>query len=579
MTPEEISHQPTEPQTDHTPPENAEPGDAPKKKRRRRRRKPGEGEAKGEAQGEAASAPQAAPEPRSSESASKPGASERESRPETDDGAPRKKRRRRRGRGQREEGPRDPEAAPEQGDRRRIRRAPGDVSNAEVFEQQATFHDLGLNEDILRGLDEAGFRQPTYIQAALIPPALTGRDVLGQAKTGTGKTAAFGLPLLHLCEPGLPMQAVILAPTRELAIQITEEINDLGRHSPCHAVTIYGGQRIMTQVDKLRHNPEIIVGTPGRVLDMVDRGHLHFKNIRFAVLDEVDRMFDIGFRDDIRRILRQCPNDRQTIVVSATFNPEIEDLARRYMRDPEKIVTSAGSLTASLVEQHYLTVEPWDKKRLLLHVLQHEEPALTLIFCRLKRTVDELARYLSQHGVEAHAMHGDLSQSQRTATMRRFKEGGLAVLIASDLASRGIDVDGISHVVNYDLPDDPDLYIHRIGRTARAGMKGVAWSFVTSAQGKLLTQIEHLVNAEIPQLDYPDFEHGARPGGWRDEPTGGRPPLDIPETAPAKSRFATEAPAEATQDAATLAAKFPGGVVPTKLPPKRMQGRVRTRGR
>ncbi|HZW10195.1 MAG TPA: DEAD/DEAH box helicase [Phycisphaerales bacterium] len=576
MAPEEISPQSTHPETNQ-PPAEGDAGDAPKKKRRRRRRrKPGE--ADGAAGGPAQATEAGAPSSDESRPERAPRA-EREPRAEGDEGGPRKKRRRRRGRSRAEGAPGEADAAPEPRDRRRVRRAPGDVSNAEVFEQQRTFHDLGLSEDILRGLDEAGFKQPTYIQASLIPPAIEGRDVLGQAKTGTGKTAAFGLPLLHLCEPGLPMQAVILAPTRELAIQITEEINDLGRYCASHAVTIYGGQRIMTQVDKLRNNPEIIVGTPGRVLDMVDRGHLHFKNIRFAVLDEVDRMFDIGFRDDIRRILRQCPNDRQTIVVSATFNPEIEDLARRYMRDPEKIVTSAGSLTASLVEQHYLTVEPWDKKRLLLHVLQHEEPALTLIFCRLKRTVDELARYLSQHGVEAHAMHGDLSQSQRTATMRRFKEGGLAVLIASDLASRGIDVDGISHVVNYDLPDDPDLYVHRIGRTARAGMRGVAWSFVTSAQGKLLTQIEHLVNAEIPKLDYPDFEHAPRPGGWRDEPTGGRPPLDIPETAPAKSRFATDAPSEVAQDEATLAAKFPGGVVPTKLPPKRMQGRVRTRGR
>ncbi len=571
MTPEDT--QQDTPHLDHDQPAEDAPTQegAPKKKRRRRRRRKPQAEPGAEQQ-------PAAPRPRAEQGDGGPereGRSDRRERPEGD--GPRKKRRRRRGR--RGEGEEAPETTAEGGDPRRVRRATGDVSNVEVFEQSLAFRDLGLSEEILRGLDEAGFKQPTYIQASLIPPALAGRDVLGQAKTGTGKTAAFGLPLLHLCEPGLAMQAVILAPTRELAIQITEEINDLGRHSPCHAVTIYGGQRIMTQVDKLRRNPEIIVGTPGRVLDMVDRGHLHFKNIRFAVLDEVDRMFDIGFRDDIRRILRQCPSDRQTIVVSATFNPEIEDLARRYMRDPEKIVTSAGSLTATLVEQHYLSVEQWDKKRLLLHLLTREEPALTLVFCRLKRSVDELARYLTQKGVEAHAMHGDLSQSQRTATMRRFKEGQLAVLIASDLASRGIDVDGISHVVNYDLPDDPDLYVHRIGRTARAGTRGVAWTFVTKAQGKLLTQIENLVNAEIPKLDYPDFEHHDRPDGWRDEPVGGRPPLEIPETGPVKSRFAAEAPAEVIKDEATLAEKFPGGVVPTKLPPKRMQGRVRTRGR
>ncbi|VAX38075.1 Cold-shock DEAD-box protein A, partial [hydrothermal vent metagenome] len=284
---------------------------------------------------------------------------------------------------------------------------------------------------------------------------------------------------------------------------------------------------------------------------------------------------------DIRRILGMCPRDRQTIVVSATFNPEIEELARRYMRDAEKIVTSAGSLTASLVEQHYLSVEPWDKKRLLTHLLTHEEPALTLVFCRLKRRVDELARHLNSKGIESHPMHGDMSQSQRTSTMRRFKEGQLAVLIASDLASRGIDVDGISHVINYDLPDDPDLYVHRIGRTARAGMKGVAWSLVTSAQGKLLTQIEDLVNAEIPRMDYPDFEHRERPSDWRDEPTGGRPPLDIPDTGPARNRFEADDPTEVVKkiDKEELAKKFPGGIVPTKLPPRTMGGRVRRRGR
>ena len=290
-------------------------------------------------------------------------------------------------------------------------------------------------------------------------------------------------------------------------------------------------------------------------------------------------MFDIGFREDIRKILGKCPKDRQTIVVSATINPEIEELSRRHMQNPEKIVTSAGSLTADMVDQHYLSVEPWDKKRLLLHLLTHEEPGLTLVFCRLKRVVDELSRGLNERGIEAHAMHGDMSQSKRNSTMQAFKEGKLTVLIASDVASRGIDVDGISHVLNFDLPDDPDIYVHRIGRTARAGTKGVAWSFVTRAQGELLTKIENLVNAQIPQLDYPDFEHRERPEGWRDEPTGGRPPLDIPETAPPRNRYEAEDISQQTTDPKKLAEKFPGGIVPSKLPPKRMKGKVRSRHR
>lgn len=553
--------------------------DAPKKKRRRRRSK------------KKAVAGAGAPETIAENGEAEETEGGRDDHPTdaSEDGEPvpkKKKRRRRRRKGGGGEGGAD---GGEGGDaeHRTKRRAPAvhhaqaDISNVEVFEQETSFADLGLNEGILASLDEVGFKQPTYIQASLIPPALAGRDVLGQAKTGTGKTAAFGLPLLQMCEPGVPMQAIILAPTRELAIQITDEINDLGRHTPLTAITIYGGQRIMTQVDKLRDGPEIIVGTPGRVQDMVGRGYMHYNNVRFAVLDEVDRMFDIGFREDIRRILGMCPRNRQTIVVSATFNREIEELARRYMTDAEKIITTAGSLTASLVEQHYLSVEPWDKKRLLTHLLTHEEPALTLIFCRLKRRVDELARHLERKGIEAHAMHGDLSQSKRTSTMQKFKGGRLSVLIASDLASRGIDVDGISHVINYDLPDDPDLYVHRIGRTARAGMKGVAWSLVTSAQGKLLTEIEHLVNAEIPRMDYPDFEHRERPDDWRDEPTGGRPPLDIPDTGPARNRFEVDDPTEVVKkiDKADLAKKFPGGIVPTKLPPRSMGGRVRRRGR
>ncbi|HRQ72922.1 MAG TPA: DEAD/DEAH box helicase, partial [Phycisphaerales bacterium] len=442
-------------------------------------------------------------------------------------GQPRRRRRRRRGKGRSSgETPaathadnHDNDAPPRRSAPARQRGIGADTTNPEVFDQETSFDTLGLSEPVLRGLHEAGFQRPTYIQAKLIPAVLTGRDVLGQAKTGTGKTAAFGLPLLHMVTKGAAFSALILAPTRELAVQITEEINQLGRHTGVTAVTVYGGQRIQTQVDKLNRGPEIIVGTPGRIFDMVDRGHLHFKNVRFAVLDEVDRMLDIGFREDIRRILSRCPAERQTVVVSATIGRDIEDLARRYMRNPEKIVTTAGSLTASMVEQHYLAVAPWDKKKLLLHLLKHEEPALTLVFCRLKRTVDELARYLNAKGVETHAMHGDMSQSKRTATMRKFKEGELAVLIASDLASRGIDVDGISHVVNYDLPEDPDLYVHRIGRTARAGRTGVAWAFVTPEQGKLLTQIERLVNAEIPRMDYPDFTPSTKPDAWRPEPT------------------------------------------------------------
>lgn len=454
----------------------------------------------------------------------------------------------------------------------------------DTFDTAIRFADLGLRESVLKGVTAAGFEFPTLIQARLIPPALVGKDVLGQAKTGTGKTAAFGLPLIHLCSKDVPFQALVLAPTRELAIQITEEINELGKFTPIRAMTIYGGQAVRTQADKLKRGAQIIVGTPGRVMDMVQRGHLHFDNIRFAVLDEVDRMLDIGFREDIRRILEMTPKQRQTIMVSATLQGEIEKLARRHMRDAEKITTSGDSLTVSRVRQFHLPVNQWDKSRLLLHLLTHEEPAMTIVFCRLKRTVDDLAKRLSAAGIEAHAMHGDLSQGKRNKTMEQLRRGSLAVVIASDLASRGIDVEGITHVVNYDLPEDPDLYVHRIGRTARAGRDGVAWSLVTPDQGELLTNIELLINAEIPKLEYPGFQASPRPAGFRDShrgrPEGGLRLANAPSAPPpppeAQDKGNRMAPPPPPVKAAAIdPSKFPGGVIPTKMPPKRMFGKVR----
>jgi len=501
------------------------------------------------------------------------------------EGAPRKKRRRRR-RGRKKTGDGAERAeradegaaesqAPERGSKSQRRRElpPIDPEAAkDIFDQEVTFEDLGLRSSVLKGLDEAGFKHPTAIQSALIPPVLAGRDVLGQAKTGTGKTAAFGLPLLHLVEKDVASQALVLAPTRELAVQIADEINELGRHTPIRAMPIVGGERISAQRKKLEHEPEILVATPGRVMDMAGRRHLHFRDVKFVVLDEVDRMLDIGFRDDIRQILSKCPRERQTIFVSATISDEIEKLARSYMQDPQKIMTSAGSLTVSLVDQYHLTVQPWDKKRLLAHLLTHEEPALTLVFCRLKKTVDELATYLSRKDIHAYAIHGDMPQSKRTRIMNRLRRGSLEVLIASDLASRGIDVSGITHVINYDLPEDSELYVHRIGRTARAGRGGIAWAFVTPEQGKLLTQIEVLINAEIPKLEYPDFEPSPPPAHMVAQ-------MEAKEASRPKSRFATpETPAaDGKLSKEELEKKFPGGIVPMKQPPKVLRGKSRTR--
>ncbi|MEZ6242682.1 MAG: DEAD/DEAH box helicase [Phycisphaerales bacterium] len=543
---------------DRAPRDDSASPDASKKKRRRRRKK---------------RSSEGAPESTSNNSSSPDHGHDRgPDRPRRDrddrhsgDG---RKRKRKRSRTRRD----DAEVEPE----RHRTRTPA-VHTAESFELDKTFADLGLKEDIVSGIEALGFKHPTKIQAELIPVAITGKDVLGQAKTGTGKTAAFAIPLLQLVEKGKPFQALILGPTRELAIQIRQDIDELGAHTGLKAVAVYGGQSINTQADKLARHPEIIVGTPGRVMDMVQRGHMRFDTVKFAVLDEVDRMFDIGFRDDIRKILSQCPTDRQTIFVSATITDEIERLARKHMRNPEKLVITSGSLTVDLVEQHYLTVEPWDKRRLLAHLLTHEEPALTLVFCRMKRTVDDVVRSLARHDIQAHAIHGDLSQGARNRVMDKFRSGDLAVLVASDLASRGLDVENISHVVNYDLPDDPDLYVHRIGRTARAGRRGVAWSLVTPEQGKLLTQIELLINAEIPKLDYPDFDHRERPSDWKDEPKPNQYIVEGVERKEHKPRHEIDDPAEIAKKLSDeeLAKKFPGGVIP-KLPPKRLGGRMRT---
>ena len=337
--------------------------------------------------------------------------------------------------------------------------------------------------------------------------------LLGQSRTGSGKTAAFGLPALHLLEEGDAYGSLILVPTRELAIQVAAELEELGKFTNLKAVPIYGGQKINTQITKLEKRPQIIVGTPGRVMDLHQRGHLPYDRIKIAVLDEVDRMLDIGFRDDIRKILGGLRQKHQTIFVSATISDEINRLAKKYMQNPKRldVTSSSGSLTVAQVCQEHLPVNPWDKKRLLLHLLTHEEAVMTLIFCKTKATVDKLTRFLQRKKIEVAAIHGDLQQSKRNQVMQKLREGNLSVLIASDLASRGIDVENITHVINYDVPEDPEIYVHRIGRTARAGRGGIAWMFVTPEQGQLLTQIEALTNVEIPKKEYPDFEPGPEP--------------------------------------------------------------------
>ncbi len=446
---------------------------------------------------------------------------------------------------------------------------------SDIFDTNCTFAELGLRDSVLKGVDAEGFEHPTDIQARLIPLILEGRHVFGQARTGTGKTAAFGLPMLHLVEAGMPVQALALVPTRELAIQVCAELTRLGKFTPIRSLAIYGGQPIPKQIAGLKENPEIIVGTPGRVMDLQNRGVLKFHNIKFALLDEVDRMLDIGFREDIRKILKLIHGRPQSIFVSATISPEIEKLAHEFMDDPVKIETVAGSLTVSQVEQSYFTVEPWDKQKLLFHLLTHEDPDLTLVFCRMKVTVDRIAKFLRNQNIDASAIHGDLFQTKRNALMQKLRAGSLSVVVASDLAARGLDVSGISHVVNFDLPEDPEVYIHRIGRTARAGKHGVAWSFVTPDQGKLLTEIELLANTEIPHNSYPDFKPGPIPKDIKAQ-------METEEARNEKlshqrNRYSGPAPVWDKDEEQVDTDKFPGGVAPKAKPKRRLGGKFRTR--
>ena len=434
----------------------------------------------------------------------------------------------------------------------------------DVFDETVGFADLGLREDVLKGLEEAGFVHPTHIQAQLIPMVMQGKDTLGQAKTGTGKTASFSLPQLHLIDEDKPIQALVLAPTRELAIQITAEINELAKHTKIKAIAITGGASFGKQRQGIEGGAQIIVGTPGRVMDLNHRGDLPFEHLKFAVLDEVDRMLDIGFRDDIRKILGKIRGKHQTVFVSATISQEIDRLARRFMGDDvQKIVTSAKSLTVSQVTQSYVPVPKYDKRRMLVHLLKHEEPALTVVFCRMKVTVRDVTKYLNDKGLKAFEIHGDLNQTKRNRIIQRLREGKLEVLVASDLASRGLDVGGITHIINYDLPEDPEIYVHRIGRTARAGRSGTAWSFVTPEEGQRLTEIEKLTGVLIEKLEYPDFQFRAPRKPMSDRPR------------PAKAKTPEPAEPVAPQPDPT---KFPGGIVPKGPPPRRM-GKVKRRRR
>ena len=362
-------------------------------------------------------------------------------------------------------------------------------------------------------LREATYEYPTEIQAGLIPLALKGVDVVGQARTGTGKTASFVIPILEQLAPRKEIagpQALIMVPTRELAVQVRDEVEKLSFGRKIHSVALYGGKPLRGQLDKLKRGAEIVVGTPGRVLDHMGRGSLDLSGIWCVVLDEADRMLDIGFRPDIEKILRRCPKDRQTLLLSATVPPPIQRLAERYMVEPQVLNFSPKDLSVDTIDQYYFTVDHERKFELLVRLMVREQPKQAIIFCRTKRGTDKIYERLLKRLPEVAAMHGDMSQGSRDSVMSKFREGSIKYLVATDVVGRGIDVSNISHIINYDIPAFCDDYVHRVGRTGRMGREGVAYTFVSPEEGHELTRIEERINLLLKRGEMQDFETVAR---------------------------------------------------------------------
>lgn len=359
---------------------------------------------------------------------------------------------------------------------------------------------------MLQAITELGFEEATPIQSKSIPIALTGSDLIGQAQTGTGKTAAFGIPLINKIPTSEErIVALIMTPTRELAIQVADEIGKLTRYKGLRTLPIYGGQEIGRQIRALKKHPQIIIGTPGRLLDHINRKTIKLTDVQTVVLDEADEMLDMGFMEDITSILSLVPEDRQTMLFSATMPPNIQRLAQQFLRNPEHVSVIPKQVSAPLIDQAYIEVHERQKFEALSRLIDMESPELAIIFGRTKRRVDELSEALQKRGYSAEGLHGDLSQNQRDNVMRKFRDGSIDVLVATDVAARGLDVSGVTHVINFDLPQDPESYVHRIGRTGRAGKEGTAWSFVTPRETDHLHFIERVTRHKITRKPLPSI--------------------------------------------------------------------------
>lgn len=366
------------------------------------------------------------------------------------------------------------------------------------------FKALGISDLITQSLNNMGFEEPTPIQEKAIPIAMGQQDLIGQAQTGTGKTAAYGIPLIEKMEGAKEkVQGLVLTPTRELAIQVAEELNKIAQYTDVHVLPIYGGQDIERQIRGLKKRPQIIVATPGRLKDHMDRRTIRLDELRMIVLDEADEMLNMGFIEDIEEILEATPASRQTLLFSATMPRAIQALSQRFLRNPALISIQSKEVTVPLVEQSYLEVQDRQKFDVLCRLLDIQSPALAIVFGRTKRRVDELSEALKKRGYAADGIHGDLTQAKRDSVIRQFRDGSTDILVATDVAARGLDIGGVTHVYNFDIPQDPESYVHRIGRTGRAGQTGNAITFVIPREIEHLRMIERITRRKIVRMTMP----------------------------------------------------------------------------
>ncbi|CAK0774995.1 ATP-dependent RNA helicase RhlE [uncultured Gammaproteobacteria bacterium] len=398
-----------------------------------------------------------------------------------------------------------------------------------------TFSELGLSEPLCRDLHKENYLTPTPIQAQAIPPLLAGRDLIGVAQTGTGKTAAFALPTLQrLCEqrehptPG-STRSLILVPTRELAIQVAEAFRVYGRNLPLRLTTIFGGVGQVPQVKAMSRGVDILVATPGRLLDLINQRQVRLDRVTHLILDEADRMLDMGFIRDIRKIVSLIPKKRQSLLFSATMPPDIAALAADMLIDPIRIEVSPKTITVDLIDQRVYYVDAGNKRALLNKLLLNPELARVIVFTRTKHGANRVAEQLDKAGVIAEALHGNKSQGARQRALENFRSGGARVLVATDIAARGLDVDDVTHVINYELPNIPESYVHRVGRTARAGASGIAFSFCDPSERGFLRDIERLTKRPLIVAEHPGFSSSAEasgPGGYSARPVR-RPPVPV----------------------------------------------------